>query len=359
MILVTQTYLPEQEKYFNYLKEIWKKGWITNNGPMVLNLEDKLKQYLNVQNFIYCNNGTIALQIALKALNITKEVITTPFSYVATTNTILWENCKPVFVDINNDDFNIDVKLIEKYITEKTEAILATHVFGNPCNVLQIEQLAKKYNLKVIYDAAHAFGVKYKKKSLLAYGDISTCSFHATKIFHTVEGGSIVCESEEVYKKVYLMRQFGHINDDYFIAGINGKSSEFHAAMGLCVLEDMNKIIERRKQVTEFYNSHLNFAELKKPLPLTGTIYNYAYYCVVFKTEKILLKVMAALKEKNVVPRRYFYPSLNTLPFIKENFVCPISEDISKRILCLPLSTYLTTGELQLITDVVNKSLLE
>ena len=357
MIQVTQTYLPDQEKYINYLNEIWKSGWITNNGPLVLQLEDELKDYLSLKNFNFCNNGTIALQIALKALNITKEVITTPFSYVATTNAIIWENCKPVFVDINDNDFNIDTKLIESHITENTEAILATHVFGNPCDVQKIEAIATKHNLKVIYDAAHAFGVKYLGKSLLSYGDITTCSFHATKIFHTVEGGAIICKSEAVNEKVYLMRQFGHIGDQYFIAGINGKSSEMHAAMGLCVLEDMDKIFKLRKHVIKYYNDHLNLSKLKIPFPLPGTINNDAYYPVVFESEEILLQVMASLKENDIVPRRYFYPSLNNLPFLNEHFDCPVSESISKRILCLPLSTYLKNDELEIIINVTNQNL--
>ena len=357
MIHVTQTYLPDQEKYITYLKKIWESGWITNNGPTVLMLEDKLKKFLNVPNFNYCNNGTIALQIALKALKITKEVITTPFSYVATTNAILWENCKPIFVDINDADFNIDVSKIESQITDNTEAILITHVFGNPCDVEGIEVIAGRHNLKVIYDAAHAFGIEYKNKSLLSFGDISTCSFHATKIFHTIEGGAIICKDDSINQKIYLMRQFGHIGDEYFLAGINGKASEMHAAMGLCVLEDIEKIFELRKQVIGYYNTHLNLAELETPTPLPGTSNNYAYYPVVFKTEDILIKVMQSLAERNIIPRRYFYPSLNSLPFLNEYINCPVSENISKKILCLPLSTYLLNNQLELITNTINQNL--
>jgi dTDP-4-amino-4,6-dideoxygalactose transaminase len=357
MIQVTQTYLPEQEKYNNYLKEIWESGWLTNNGPMVLKLEDRLKQYLNIKNFNYCNNGTIALQIALKALNISKEVITTPFSYVATTNVILWENCKPVFVDINDTDFNIDTKQIEKHITANTEAILATHVFGNPCNIHEIEIIAKKYNLKVIYDAAHAFGVRYNNESLLSYGDISTCSFHATKIFHTGEGGAVICKNDEVNRKVYLMRQFGHIWDEYLSIGINGKASELHAAMGLCVLDDMRHIIERRKWVTVFYNERLNFSKLQVPSALPGTEYNYAYYPIVFSDEKTLLRVNRILHNEGIFPRRYFYPSLNNLPYLPGHSGSPVSESISSRILCLPLSTYLVEEELCKIISLTNNNI--
>lgn len=357
MIHVTQTYLPDQEKYQKYLSKIWESGWITNNGQMVLELEARLRKHTGVAHFAYCNNGTIALQIALKALNITKEVITTPFSYVATTNAILWENCRPVFVDINESDFNIDVSKIEKQITKDTQAILVTHVFGNPCDVDEIERIANKHKLKIIYDAAHAFGVFYNNKSLVSHGDISTCSFHATKIFHTVEGGAIICKDEAIFEKVFLMRQFGHIGNDYYLAGINGKCSEFHAAMGLCVLEDMDIILNRRKAVIEYYNLHLNRSALQRPVPLAGTSDNFAYYAVVFQHEDILNKVMNALQENSINPRRYFYPSLNELPFLPDHPNCPTSESISKRILCLPLSTYLTEDQLKLICETINQNL--
>ena len=357
MIHVTRTYLPEKEKYYACLNEIWKTGWLTNNGPMVLKLEDRLKEYLNIKNLHYCNNGTIALQIALKALNISKEVITTPFSYVATTNVILWENCTPVFVDINDNDFNIDAKKIESQITENTEAILATHVFGNPCDVHEIERIAKKNNLKVVYDAAHAFGVRYNNESLFSHGDISTCSFHATKIFHTVEGGAIICKDHDVNRKAYLMRQFGHLYDDYFSVGINGKASDIHAAMGLCVLDDMHHIRERRKWATMYYNERLNFSKLQAPAALPGTDYNYAYYPVVFSDEKTLLKVSGALNREGIFPRRYFYPSLNNLAFLPRHSASPVSESISSRIACLPLSTYLVEEELDKIIFITNNNL--
>jgi|SRR5690348_164759 len=357
MIQVTRTYLPDKERYLNYLNEIWESGWITNNGPLVLKLEENLRSILKVKNLYYLNNGTIALQIAIKALNITKEIITTPFSYVATTNAIIWENCKPVFVDINSSDYNIDIAQIENRISENTEAILATHVFGNPCNVHEIGSIAKKYNLKVIYDAAHAFGVTYNKKSLLSYGDISACSFHATKLFHTAEGGAIICNDTELNKKVYLMRQFGHIGDEYFSVGINGKASELHAAMGLCLLEDLDHIFDSRKKVIEFYNNHLNIKKVGLPIPLQSTENNYAYYPIVFPSEGILNTVNEQLNKENIFPRRYFYPSLNKLPFLDEQMKCPVSESISSRILCLPLSTYLTEEQLLKIIKIINKIL--
>jgi dTDP-4-amino-4,6-dideoxygalactose transaminase len=335
MINVTKTYLPDFEKYSSVLKRAWDKAWITNNGELVQELEGKLKAYLGVQNLLFATNGTIVLQMALKALNITKEVITTPFSYVATANAILWEGCKPVFTDIDPHTYCIDADKIEAAITPDTQAILATHVYGIPCDVEKIESIAKKHRLKVIYDGAHAFGCTYKGKSLLSYGDISTCSFHATKIFHTVEGGCIISNNDETARQLYLFRQFGHVYDDYFTVGVNGKNSEFHAAMGLCVLPELPAIIEARKTICERYDAGLSgiVSVLTHP---AGLEYNYSYYPVVFKTEAALFKAVEKLKESDIAGRRYFYPSLNTLPFAHGQ-ACKVSEDISSRVLCLPL----------------------
>jgi dTDP-4-amino-4,6-dideoxygalactose transaminase len=335
MINVTKTYLPNFDEYTATLKRAWDKAWLTNNGELVQELEAKLKDYLGVQNFLFTNNGTIVLQMALKALGITKEVITTPFSYVATTNVILWEGCKPVFVDIDPNTFCIDATKIEPAITENTEAILATHVFGIACDVDAIETIAKKHGLKVIYDAAHAFGSMYNGKSLLSYGDISTCSFHATKLFHTGEGGCIIANDITVANQLMLYRQFGHVYDDYYSVGINGKNSEFHAAMGLCVLPNMAAIIADRKRVSLAYDASLA-GVLQRPTMQTELEYNYSYYPVVFSSEAILLRVVEKLKQQQIAGRRYFYPSLNELPFIKKQ-PCPVSEDISRRVFCLPL----------------------
>ncbi len=330
--------MPPFEEYVYILKKSWDLGWITNNGRLLQELEEKLKQYLKVDNFLFCSNGTIVLQMALKALGITREVITTPFSYVATTNAILWEGSKPVFVDIREDSFCIDETKIEEAITKDTEAILATHVYGLPCNIEAIETLANKYNLRVIYDAAHAFGCTYKGKSLLNYGDVSTCSFHATKLFHTVEGGCIITNDKELNEKLYLYRSFGHVGDDYYSEGINAKNSEFHAAMGLAVLPYMSQIIEDRKQISKLYDSILP-AFLTRPFTTESDFdYNYAYYPVVFETEEQLLLARNALLKNEINSRRYFYPSLNNLPqVIHLNQTCPVSENISKRVLSLPL----------------------
>ncbi len=354
MINVTKAFLPPIEEYQKKVAEIWESGWITNNGKFVRELEEQLKQKLGLKYLYFCTNGTVVLQMALKALGISGEVITTPFSYVATTNAILWEGCRPVFVDINKYDFNIDSSLIEKSITPHTQAILATHVYGNPCNVNRITEIANKYGLKVIYDGAHAFGVSYNGKSLLSYGDIATCSFHATKIFHTVEGGSISCNNEALADIIMKYRQFGHINDDYFSIGINGKNSEFHAAMGLCNLAHLEAIIANRKEICEWYDEALQ-SKVVKPTPLVGTTVNYGYYPVVFPTETILLKIISHLNKEQIFPRRYFYPSLNQLPFLKETNECVVSEDISRRILSLPLFCGMDKSIVEKIALIIHK----
>ncbi|MEJ7820752.1 MAG: DegT/DnrJ/EryC1/StrS family aminotransferase [Chitinophagaceae bacterium] len=355
MINVTKTYLPPFEEYAAVIKRAWDKGQITNNGELVQELEQKLKDYLGVKYLLFCNNGTIVLQMALKALEIKGEVLTTPFSYVATTNAILWENCKPVFVDINQNTFNINADKIEASITENTQALLATHVYGISCDIEKIESIAVKYNLKVIYDGAHAFGCTYKNKSLLSYGDISTCSFHATKLFHTVEGGCVICADEIIYKKLYLFRQFGHIYDDYFSVGINAKNSEFHAAMGLCVLQTLPELINLRKQMFFWYNAELQTLHLESPVYDRST-YNFSYYPVLFNSEKELLSVKNDLQVKGINARRYFYPSLNKLPFLNQQ-ICPVSEDISERVLCLPLFHDLEHHEIILISSIIKDSL--
>ena len=356
MINVTKTYLPPIEEYIAVLKRAWDKSWITNNGELVQELEQKLKDYLQTPHLLFTSNGTLPLQMALKVFGIKKEVITTPFSYVATTNAILWEGAYPVFTDIDAATLCIDANKIEAAVTENTEAILATHVYGIPCNVEKIDAIAKKYNLKVIYDAAHAFGCTYNGKSLLSYGDISTCSFHATKIFHTGEGGCIITNDAEIEKKLYLLRSFGHIGDDYFSEGINAKNSELHAAMGLTVLPALGHIIAQRKKVYEAYNVLLNFSNIKKPEFDVNETYNYAYYPVIFKDEQTLLSVKEALYKNGITTRRYFYPSLNRLPFLGAANECPVSEDISKRVLSLPMYDSLTTQEIELIVSVVNKN---
>jgi len=355
-INVTKTYLPPLEEYIKYLEKIWKSNWVTNHGPFVIELEERLKKVFGVKHLFFTSNGTIALQIAIKALGLKKEIITTPFSYVATTTSVLWENCIPVFVDIDPETFCMDQRKIEEKITPDTEAILATHVYGIPCAVEEIEKIAKKHRLKVIYDAAHAFGTLYKGKSLASYGDVSTLSFHATKLFHTIEGGAIITDDDVLAEKIFLSRSFGHIDENYFSIGVNGKNSEFHAAMGLCLLDNISGFIDKRKQLFSEYDKQLKQLNLLRPVVPKNTEYNYAYYPVVFKDEKILLKVKAALAEQNIFSRRYFYPSLNKLPYYFSVDVCPFSESYAERVLCLPLYQELTMEDVVKISHIVVKA---
>ena len=357
MINVTKPFFPPIEEYFFQVKRIWVNQWLTNRGKLTLELEEKLKSYLTVNNILVVNNGTIPLQIALKLLGGNGEIITTPFSYVATTSTILWENCKPVFVDIDPEFLTIDEDKIEEAINARTTAILATHVFGNPCNIEAIEKIAKKHNLKVIYDAAHCFGVKYKGKSIFEYGDISTCSFHATKIFHTGEGGAIFSNNEELMHKIYYSHNFGHDGpSNFFGLGINAKISELQSAMGLSVLPYIDKILSNRKEIIELYNCNLNKSKLDFMKLRNDIEWNYSYFPIIFESEEKLVKILTILNNNQIFPRRYFYPSLNKIEFINGD-ECRNSENISKRILCLPLYTDLSNDSINLIIKTINNNL--
>lgn len=355
-IYVTKSFMPPLSEYQALIHQIYESSILTNGGPMVRELESRLCEYLGVENFHYLTNGTIALQLALSAMDIDDgEIITTPFSYVATTSSILWQRCKPVFVDIEPNNFTIDVSKIESAITSKTRAIMAVHVFGYACDVDTIQKIADKYNLRVIYDGAHAFGARLNGQSLLSYGDVSTCSFHATKLFHTVEGGACIVREKSVSDKLELQKRFGHHMDDHFMLGINAKQSEFHAAMGLANLPHIDEIISARRHISEIYDSELA-GVVGRPKTQAGLEYNYAYYPVVFANETQLLRVFDALKAYEIYPRRYFYPSLNKLPYV-DSTPCPISEDIALRIACLPLYVGLTDGEVLQICKIIKENL--
>ncbi|MCH9661352.1 MAG: DegT/DnrJ/EryC1/StrS family aminotransferase [Bacteroidetes bacterium] len=357
MINVTKTFFPPLKEYNEQLERVWKNEWLTNRGELVKELEEKLETRFNVSSALLMNNGTIPIQLALRLLAHKGEVITTPFTYVATTASIVWEYCTPVFVDIEPDTFSLNANLIEAAINEKTTAILATHVFGNPCDVDAIGAIANKHNLPVIYDAAHCFDVTYKGKSLFHYGDVSTGSFHATKLFHTGEGGVVFCKNPTLFSKIDYSHKFGHDGPlDFKGLGINGKMSELQAAMGLSVLPYMEKILASRKSVVDGYNAQLNFSKVTTMRLREDTEWNYCYYPIVFSSEEKLLQVEQALKENGITPRRYFYPSLNNLPYVTR-IKMPVSDAIAKTILCLPLSHALTNDEVKTITSVVNKSL--
>jgi dTDP-4-amino-4,6-dideoxygalactose transaminase len=354
LINVTKTFSPPLAEYVKYLEGIWERGHFTNHGPLVNELEEKLKEYFGVKYFYFVNNGTIAIQIAIKALGLKGEIITTPFSYVATTSSIVWENAIPVFADICPKTFTIDANEIEKVISEKTSAILATHVYGFPCEVEKINKIAQKHKLKVIYDAAHAFGVKIKDKSILNYGDISTLSFHATKLFHTIEGGGIATNDSDLAHTISYMRNFGHKGqEDFWGLGINGKSSEVHAAMGLCLLPRIADLIQARKERVTLYTKLLKDLNIVKWQLDEDVTWNNAYYPVIFETEKMLITVRNALNAIYIYPRRYFYPSLTQLNYVNKA-TTPISDDLSKRVLCLPLYYDLPKEDIRRISEVIH-----
>ncbi|MCB9197895.1 MAG: DegT/DnrJ/EryC1/StrS family aminotransferase [Flavobacteriales bacterium] len=356
MINVTKTFLPPLKDYMEHVEKAFDKAWLTNRGNLVKDLENKLCEHLSVEWILLMTNGTLPIQIALKVLGQQKEIITTPFSYVATTSAIIWENCTPVFVDIHPEYLTIDERKIEDAITENTTAILATHVYGNPCNVEEIERIAQKFDLAVIYDAAHCFGVDYKGKSIFRYGDVSTCSFHATKLFHTAEGGAVFCNNKKLQNELFYGHNFSHISPTEFHGvGINGKMSELQAAMGLSVLPYINEIVEDRKKIVERYNSELNFSKISALKLREGTSWNYSYYPVLFESEDKLQEVIKSLSDNEIFARRYFYPSLNNLEFIRnKEQKCPISESISSRVLCLPLYYGMMDSDQEKIIDLIN-----
>jgi len=338
-INVTKTYLPNIDKYKSYIDEIFENGQVTNNGPLVQKLERRLEEYLNVSNIILVANGTLALDVAYRVLNLSGDVITTPFSFVATTSSIVSSGLNPLFSDINPHTFNIDPNFIKKKITKKTSAIVPVHAFGNACEVEEIEKIAEQHNLKVIYDASHAFGIQYKEDSILNQGDISTLSLHATKLFHTIEGGALIIKNNELANKARKLINFGINKQGGGIdeVGINAKMNEFQAAMGLCVLDDIKFILEKRKVAYNYYIQALNksfqFQEKNN-----NSSNNYSYFSIVMNSESQLLSIMKKLNQLQIFPRRYFYPPLNKLNYVEKDQACPVTEDISNRILCLPLS---------------------
>ena len=353
MINVTKTYLPNKEKYQKYVDEIYANGWVTNNGPLVKKLEKRLAEYLGVKNIVLVANGTAALEIAYRTLGLKGYAITTPFSFVATTSSLVTNGLKPIFADIDHRSLTIDANKIEALITPNTSAIVPVHVFGNACDVEAIEKIAKKHDLKVVYDAAHAFDVKFKGESLLNYGDISTLSFHATKLFHTIEGGALIINDDALVEKARYLINFGIENQESIPElGTNAKMNEFEAAMGLCMLDEMDEILEKRRVVYERYKKELDgLVQLQDQN--NHSTQNYGYFPIILKDEEETLKLQKALNEKQIFPRRYFYPSLDTLSYIEPKQYSPISRDISNRILALPMYPELTESEQSLILDII------
>lgn len=337
MINVTKSYLGNKAKFLGYVDSIYASGWLTNHGPLVTELEDRLRDYLGVRNIILTNNGTLALQIAYRALNLTGSAITTPFSFVATTSSLQWEGVRPIFADIDKATWNIDPRAIEARIESDTRAIVATHVFGNACDVESLARIADRHRLKVIYDGAHAFSVRYKGESVFNWGDVSTLSFHATKLFHTIEGGAIVTDDDALAERIRLLCNFGIVDTDIIDGiGINAKLNEFAAAMGLCILDDMALILEQRAEIARRYEQQLgDHFDLQHQQPHSQR--NHSYFPIALANEDQLLRCRAALNANGINPRRYFYPSLDTLGYLQPQPPQIQSRSLSRRVLCLPI----------------------
>lgn len=359
-IYVTQPSLAPLEEVVEILKGVWDRNILTNNGPVFLELEKKLKEKLGLSNLAIVSNGTIAIQMAIKALELKGEIITTPFTWLATVSAIKWENCVPVFCDINPETLNIDVQKLEEQITPNTVAIMPVHVFGNPCDVLAIEAIAKKHNLKVIYDAAHAIGSTFNGETVLNWGDISATSLHATKMLNTGEGGACIAKDNELLEKLRRIRFFGH-NDakDVVEDGLNAKLTEIHAALGLANLKYFDEILADRKSKYLLYKEILSQSpRLSFQLNQHGET-NFSYFPVLFENEEVLFKVEKNLAKENIFPRRYFWPSVNTYSKIVPYSACPISEAVSSRILCLPHYKGLSVSNVERIAGIVLASVNE
>lgn len=355
-IYVSKPLLAPLDQYVEMLKGIWDSGILTHNGPLVQKLEKEIDTYLGIDTTTVVTNGTISMQLAMRALDILEgEVITTPFSWVANCNAIQWERCEPVFVDVDPESFNINPDEIEAAITERTRAILGVHVFSRPCDVERIEAIASAHKLRVIYDGAHAFGVKYNNKSIFSWGDISTTSFHATKLFNTGEGGAVFT-SDFLKERIKSLRFFGiDSKNNITDIGCNAKMTEIHAALGLCNIPYLTSVIQVRKAIYSNYFKALgNKLSFQK---FDSSSYNYSYVPVLFSSETELKTVISYLNANNVFPRRYFFPSLNEVKAIQQYTPCPISEDISRRILCLPTYNELSLESVKWISELILETL--
>lgn len=358
-ILVTRSSMPSFEEYMEMIKPLWESHWLTNMGTYHKELESQLKSYLGVKELSLTVNGHTALELAIQSMNFPKgsEVITTPFTFISTTHAIIRNGLEPVFCDIK-DDYTIDEDKIEELITEKTVAIVPVHVYGNPCNVEKIEEIAYKYGLKVIYDAAHAFGEKFKGVGIGTYGDMSTFSFHATKVYNTIEGGAICCHERNKYEEIYNLKNFGIRSEELVVSiGTNAKLNEFQAAMGLCNLKHIEEEIDKRRLAVEYYWScleGLNEVRLNKyTKELTP---NYAYFPILFLNEEIRNRVYKKLLENNIVARKYFYPITSDAACFKNKYKyinIDKARDYSRRVLVLPLYPNIEKEVIVRITDIV------
>lgn len=362
-ITVTSPLLPDLKEFEKYLEDIWNRKWLTNNGHYHQELEKALSEYLGVPYISLFTNGTLPLITALQAMKITGEVITTPYSFTATTHSIWWNNLKPVFVDVEEETGNIDPEKIEAAITPQTTAIMPVHVYGTPCNTNRIQEIANIYGLKVIYDAAHAFGVEVDGKSILEAGDMSTLSFHATKVYNTVEGGALICHDAATKKRIDYLKNFGFADEVTVVApGINSKMDEIRSAYGLLNLKQVDSAIERRKHVAEMYKATLkNVSGIRFLNDIKGVRHNYSYFPI-FITEKEYGMsrdaLYAKLKENNILGRRYFYPLISNFPVYRglesarpDNL--PVATKLAEQVLCLPIFADLTNNDVERILKVV------
>lgn len=363
MITVTQPAFPPLEEFIPYLEKIWDNKWLTNNGPFHQQFEKELAEYLGVKYISVFSNGTLALITALQALRITGEVITTPFSFVATTHSLWWNNIKPVFVDIEPDYYNLDPKKIEAAITPQTTAIMPVHVYGNPCNVEEIQRIADIYGLKVIYDAAHAFAVKYKGSSVMNWGDLSILSFHATKVFNTIEGGAIVCQDEKTKRRIDLLKNFGFQDEVTVIEpGINAKMNEVQAAYGILQLKHVDSFIAKRKEISELYDKLLSGVKGISTMKRSEDVeHAYPYYPILVNTKEFGQtrdELYDKLKRNDILGRRYFYPLISDFPTYRglpsaATSNLPVATNVSKEVLCLPIYPDLTSEDIERIYKVI------
>ena len=361
-IYVTQPQLPPLEEFIPYLEQIWENKILTNGGPFHQQLEKALCEYLGVEHIALFTNGTIALVTALQALRVTGEVITTPYSFVATSHSLLWNGIKPVFVDIDPNTLNLDPAKIEAAITPQTTAIMPVHCYGHPCDVEAIQKIADTYNLKVIYDAAHAFGVRNDGGSVLRYGDLSVLSFHATKVFNTFEGGAIICPDAKTKQRIDHLKNFGFVDEVTVVApGINGKMSEFNAALGMLQLKHIDQALVQRKEIDAAYRDGLKGVKGIRCLNDAGEkVANYSYFPIMVETDYPISRdaLYQKLKEKGIHARRYFYPLISDFPMYRglhsaQRDNLPVACEIAQQVLCLPIYPALNPEDMRRIIEVI------
>lgn len=360
MLPISKPYMPPMDELAPFLSRIWETGIVTNNGPLVRQFEDEIKKYTGVKHVFFVTNGTIALQLALRALNIKGKILTTPFSMLATLSSVLWEQYEPCFADIDPHTLNLSPDEVEKKMDNNIACILATHVYGNSCDIDRMKAIADNRNIPLVFDASHAFGSKYQDRDIMTYGTISTLSLQAFKILHSVEGGLIFTNDDHIAESLLQMRYFGYDTDmNIRNIGINGKSSEINAAIGLCVLNHFPEVKLSRKTQSEYYDLQIskNGIPVSKPQITGQSEFNYAYYPIIFSSETEVLKVEQQFRKNDIQFKRYFYPSLNTVPQLRSYESMPISESISSRVICLPLHYQLTTNQQDLVIRSVKEAL--